>query len=311
MKKYLAAAALVALHVSSVALPQTAPVTASQASAPVAATRPTVVTLKRVNQAKPVPKPEAQTSSAALSLPLPKARAQTLPGLGNMPGEAADTRVKSVRVGSDRNELVYISLNQLNKVSTPYDSPQIIDATGAILKAVGQDLFLKPANDTPFTVYITNGGVGQSTGITLVPRANLPAQTIVLELDNPSPSGTAVSPESEEVVAGDYVSRINAIVKSLSLGKVPSGFTKGRLPSAVVTGKELVIQPQHKYSGSTYDVFAYKVRSISTTPLEMKEDAFYTETVRAVAFYPSVMLQTGEETTVFIIADRPGTEAKK
>lgn len=324
MKKHLLFATLAAIQVSSAIAQATAKpmpaVTAASAPAPSAAAKaPTVLTLKRVKQTPQVvpsaavaPKAAADTSTAALRLPLPRPRAQHLPGLGNMPGEKSDMRVVTVRVGSDRNEAVYVSLNQLNKISTPFADPQIIDATGATLKAVGQDLFLKPANDTPFTVYVTDGGKGQSTGVTLVPRANLPAQSIVLELDNPSAGARpSVSPEGEEAVASDYVSRINGIIKTLAMGNVPAGFTKGRLPNAVVTGKELVIQPQHKYAGSTYDVYAYKVRSVSNVPLEMKEDAFYTDSVRAVAFFPSAMLQTGEETTVFVVADRPASEAAR
>ena len=328
MKKHLLFASLAVIQVCSgiaqATVNPTLPVNAASgqasAPAPVAAVKaPTVLTLKRVKQTPPVaPAPtvaskgDADTSTAALRLPLPRPRAQHLPGLGNMPGEKSDMRVVTVRVGSDRNEAVYVSLNQLNKISTPFADPQIIDATGATLKAVGQDLFLKPASDSPFTVYVTDGGKGQSTGITLVPRANMPAQSIVLELDNPSATArSSVSPEGYEAVASDYVSRINGIIKTLALGNVPAGFTKGRLPNSVVTGKELVIQPQHKYAGSTYDVYAYKVRSVSTVPLEMKEDAFYADTVRAVAFYPSAMLQTGEETMVFVVADRPASEAAR
>lgn len=273
----------------------------------------TIVLLKKVT-AEPV-QPTQQTAAsmpangtpeAVLRLPAPVARvrAQELPGLGKMPGDDADMRIKSVRVGSDRNELVYISLGQLNKISTPFEQPQIIDSTGATLKAVGQDLFLRPADDKPLTVYITNGGQGQSIGLTLVPRANLPAQTIVLQSDAPTGS-PAVKAEVEVIVASDYVSRINNLVKTLALGNTPAGFTRSRLPTAIVAGNEIVIEPQHKFAGSTYDLYSYTIRSTSVAPLELKEDAFYTEAVRAIAFYPSAMLQQGEQTTVFVIADRP------
>lgn len=253
---------------------------------------------------------EIAPASAALRLPAPvvKVRAQELPGLGTMPGEASDMRIKSIRVGADRNELVYISLGQLNKIATPFDSPQAIDSTGATLKAVGQDLFLQPASDKPLTIYITNGGVGQSIGITLVPKANLPAQSIVLQPDTPTGS-PAVKAEAEEIVSGDYVSRITGLVTSLALGKTPAGFTRSRLPTSVVAAKELVIEPQNKYAGSNYDLYSYRIRSTSSTPLELKEEAFYTQAVRAVAFYPSAMLQENEDTTVFVIADRPVKES--
>ena len=245
-------------------------------------------------------------SDAVLKLPAPvsKVRTQELPGLGVMPGESSDMRIKSVRVGTDRNELIYISQAQLNKISTPFDSPQIIDSTGAILKAVGQDLFLQPASDKPLTVYITNGGVGQSIGLTLVPRMNLPAQTIVLQPDSPTGS-PAVKAVNEEIVAGDYVSRINGLIKTLALGKTPAGFTRSRLPASIVAGAELMIEPQYKFAGSSYDIYFYKLRSISNTPLELKEEAFYTEAVRAIAFFPTALLQAGETTSVYVVADRP------
>ena len=242
-----------------------------------------------------------------LAAPVLKVRTQELPGLGVMPGESSDMRIKSVRVGSDRNELIYISQGQLNKISTPFDSPQIIDSTGAILKAVGQDLFLQPASDKPLTVYITNGGVGQSIGLTLVPRMNLPAQTIVLQPDSPTGS-PAVKAVAEEIVAGDYVSRINGLIKSVALGKTPAGFTRSRMPASMVASAELMIEPQYKFAGSSYDIYFYKVRSLSNTPLELKEEAFYTEAVRAVAFFPTALLQAGEITSVYVIADRPSKD---
>jgi conjugal transfer pilus assembly protein TraK len=241
---------------------------------------------------------------AKLPFPAARARSENLPGIGVMPGDASDMKIKSIRVGSDRNELVYISLGQLNKIATPFESPQIIDSTGATLKAVGQDLFLMPASDKPLTIYISNGGVGQSVGLTLIPKNNLPAQSIVLQLD--TPSGAAVSrADADEVVASDYVGRLSGYIKSLALGKTPAGFTRSRLTMAVASSDELLIGVQYKYAGATYDLYSYKVRSISSTPLELKEEAFYTEAVRAIAFFPSAILQRDEETTVYVVADRP------
>lgn len=304
------------------------PVMATQGASPEAPAPGQIILLKRSQVAQPaaaapsgvaapqtrqVASAQPATPDAALRLPAPlgaRVKSQTLPGLGVMPGDSADMRIKSVRVGSDRNELVYISQTQLNKISTPFESPQIIDSTGAVLRAVGQDLFLQPASDKPLTVYITNGGQGQSIGLTLVPQPNLPAQSIVLQLDTPA-GNAAIKAEAEEIVASDYVSRINSLIRSLALDRTPAGFTRSRLPASVVAGKELVIEPQHKYAGTTYDLYSYKVRSISSSPLEMREEAFYTEAVRAVSFFPSALLQPGEETNVFVIEDRPAKDAVK
>lgn len=285
------------------------------------AKQPKIVILKKVIKSDDATKPAAPAdqaaSPAAMSLPLSgvksgqggsKLLSQDLPGLGVMPGDAEDLRIKSVRVGADRNERIYVSLTQLNKIATPFESPQAIDSTGATLKSVGQDIYIQPNSDKPLTVYVTNGGQGQSIGLTLVPSASLPAQSIVLMPDTPSNSGVAKA-EAEEIIAGDYVTRITGLVRSLALGKTPSGFTRSRLPASVITGKELVIEPQQKFAGTSYDLYTYKVRSVSISPLEMKEEAFYNDAVRAVAFFPSALLQTGEETMVYVIADRPTKEA--
>lgn len=298
--------------IRSVVTPGAAPASktppASAAGTAPSATSSTVV-LPKVAKPAVAPKvaPVAKSMgplSDAPPTPPAKAKAQDLPGLGVMPGDLAEMRIKSVKVGSDRNELIYIALSQLNKISTPFESPQIIDSSGATLKAVGQDLFLQPANEKPFTVYISDGGTGQSIGLTLVPKVNLPAQAIALQPDTPATSAHAKA-EVEETVASDYVSRINVTIKQLALGKTPPGYTRSRLARSVAVNESLVIEPQYKYAGSTYDIFSYKVRSIVASPIEMREESFYSDTVRAVAFFPSALLQQSEETMVYVMADRP------
>lgn len=290
----------------------------TQAAAPPAQPK-TIILLKKppVTPNKPTlnsPTASGSTSAkgkeqteVALKSPLAilptKVRAQALPGLGVMPGDASDFKIKSVAVGTDRITLVWIAQSQLNKISTPFESPEAIDATGATIKAVGQDIYFQPTSDKPLTIYITDGGVGQSIGLTLVPKMNLPAQTIVIQPDATVNSARAKA-ETDEIVASDYVSRINSTIKQLALGSTPAGYTRSRLPRSVATNDELLIEPQYKYAGSTYNLFSYKVKSTSLSPLEMKEESFYADSVRAVAFFPSAMLQQGEETMVYVIADR-------
>lgn len=268
-----------------------------------------------------VPKPKEVQVSAAQStdpvdaatvLPVPRKKIdrQPLPGLGVLPGDVMDMKVKSVKVGADHNELIYISLNQLNKISTPFENPQAIDASGATLKAVGQDLFIKPNSADPITIYVTNGGVGQSIGLTLVPRANMPAQSIVIQPESvntgvPTQNGNASAPEL--MANTDYASKLTFYIKSLALEKTPSGFTKVKLPRAIATTKQMIFQPDFKYTGNAYDIFTYKIQSISDAPIELSEESFYSDSVRAVAFYPLALLQKGEETIVIVIADRNST----
>lgn len=258
------------------------------------------------------PRPDLRSMTVApgaLELPLPKPLkpdAQHLPGLGMMPGTITENKVKSVKVGSDRNERIYISLSQLNKIATPFASPKAIDVTGASLKAVGQDIFIQPSSDQPVTIYLSDGGVGQSIGLTLVPMANLPAQSIVIEPESSVMAGPVFQASQDDFVPSDYVGRITNHIKQLALGKTPSGFSKSKLPLAMANNSQMLFETQYKYVGTTYDVFSYKLTSISHSPIELSEESFYTPNVRAVAFYPSAMLQRGEVTNVFVIADHEG-----
>lgn len=248
-------------------------------------------------------------SPAALNLPLPKPSkpdAQDLPGLGKTPGVITENKIKSVKVGGDRNERIYISLTQLNKIATPFADPKAIDASGATLKAVGQDLFIKPAGDQPITIYITDGGVGQSVGVTLVPQANLPAQSIVIEPEAPATKIQSTAAAQDEMVPSDYVGRLTSHIKALALGKTPNGFAKSKLVRAIATNPQMLYETQHKYVGSTYDIYTYKLTAIAEKPVELSEEAFYTPSVRAVAFYPSAMLQKGESTQVYVVAEHTG-----
>jgi len=214
-----------------------------------------------------------------------------------------ENKIKSVKVGTDRNERIYISQSQLNKIATPFTFPKAVDVTGASLKVVGQDVFIQPSSEQPVTIYISDNGVGQSVGLTLVPVANLPAQSIVIEPD--ASTNKIVQPQikTDDLIPSDYVGRITSHIKQLALGKTPSGFTRSSLPTATAVNKQMMFATQHKYVGSTYDIFSYKLTSISTSPVELSEETFYTPNVRAVAFFPSAMLQRGESTTVFVIAD--------
>lgn len=283
------------------------PRTVGSVTLPIAHTQPTVDQKLPTLAGKPTPTP-IQASTLAQRLPPPQA--QLLPGLGVMPGDINEMKVKSVRVGIDRNELVYVSLTQLNKISTPFEQPQVVDSSGAVVKAVGQDLFIQPISDKPLTIYITDGGIGQSVGLTLVPKPNLPAQSIVLQPETSPTKSMAVGAKTDDYVPSDYVGKLTAHFKQLALGKTPNGFTKGRLPRAVAANAQTVYEPLYKYAGSSYDIYSYKIRSISETPIELNEESFYTAEVRAVAFYPLAMLQKDEETTVFVISDHIAKDAK-
>lgn len=224
-----------------------------------------------------------------------------MPGVGTMPG-AAFAKNNVVRVSSERNELVYISVNFPNRISTPYKAPSALGKfldNEDIVKRVGPDLFVTPANLDPIGISIIGDKPGDPVfTLTLIPKDIL-GQTIIAQLDTPNRGDGKA-----DIAPSTYVEKLNFLLKQVALGKTPEGYTVGALPKSVARGQYHSITPEVRYSGSSYDIYRYVLTNTSLGPLELKEDIFYTPGVRAVGFFPKSILQTGDETFVLLVHQR-------
>ena len=138
--------------------------------------------------------------------------------------------------------------------------------------------------------------------LTLVPK-NLPSQTIILQLDEPL-AAVGAKPEEEAPSDNVYTDRIRYVMRQIALGKTPEGFAEGGLPRAVARMDQLMVIPEVRYSGSSYDVYRYRVENVSDVTVEMDEQAFASDGVRAVAIFPNAILDKGQSTSVFVMADK-------
>lgn len=233
---------------------------------------------------------------------------QPLPGLGVMPGEKQLARANVIRVQSDRNEIVYVSSSMANRISTPFDAPRVIDTQDVEHQTVGQSIYLLPKDaEKPVALYITGSNPNDPVvSLTLVPKA-IPQQTIVLQLDAPLAKGAGMQ-EAEPAPSTDvYSERIRYLLRQVALNKVPEGFAEGSLPSSAAVLPGVAIHPVSRYSGPSFDIYRYRIRGTGDQ-VELTEEAFYSEGVRAVAFFPTAVLRKGEETTIFVVADKRATE---
>jgi conjugal transfer pilus assembly protein TraK len=207
-------------------------------------------------------------------------------------------------VGTERNEVVYIAANFPNRIATSFKSPKALGKQGdneEIIKRVGSSLYVTPTDLEPIAIFVIGDKPSDPVfSLTLVPK-DLPAQTIIAQLDSAS-SDSADS--KSEITPSSYVEKINFLLKQAALGKTPEGYTVGSLPKSVARGQFLSITPQVRYSGSSYDIYRYLVTATGDSPLELKEDIFYTPGIRAIGFFPKTILQKGEESYVFLIHQR-------
>jgi conjugal transfer pilus assembly protein TraK len=243
----------------------------------------------------------APPASNEVMLPPPPKRieADVFPGIGIMPGDPPELKNKVVKNSNERNEIVYISLQFPNRISTPFLNPQVIDKSNAGIEIVGSDVYVTPKSNEPIGIYITDEAARQVISLTLVPK-NIPQQTLVAQLDTKIASNSSNLPSPS-----DYVGKIDDLMRTIAQDKAPAGFTQANLPRSVSRNGDLIIAPQARYSGTTYDIFKYQLTSAAKTNIELQEERFYNqENIRAISFFPATVLSPGGTTTMIVITDR-------
>ncbi|WP_432263211.1 conjugal transfer protein TraK [Cupriavidus sp. TMH.W2] len=255
------------------------------------------------------PVPSKQPASAQSQLAeaaakrVRKVPAQPMPGLGTMPGDPDVFRAKPVRVSSDRTEVINVSAILPNRIATPFTNPKSIDnqSADADVQAEGQSLYVTMKSDKPVALYVTGDKPNDPViSLTLVPK-NLPAQTITLQLDKPLAATNADGDPAPD--SNVYTDRLRYTLRQIAIGKVPQGFSEGALPRSVARMGQVIAYPQTRYSGPNYDIFRYRIEAVVDN-VELDEGAFYSDGVRAVAFFPNASLRKGESTEVFVVSDK-------
>lgn len=236
--------------------------------------------------------------------------AQPLPGLGLMPGTKEELRTNVVRVGSDRNEIVYVSSVLPNRISTPFAEPRSVDQQpGDVdISPVGQSLYvtMKPTGKS-VALYITGSNPNDPViSLTLVPK-EMPPQTIVLQLDKNQVETGGSAEATHAPDSNVYTDNIRYVLREAALGKTPEGFSEGPLPASAANIGNVVAYPKVRYSGPTYDIFRYTLVGTSPNDVDLEEGTFYSDGVRAVSFFPTATLSKGKTTEVFIVSDKSAT----
>lgn len=232
----------------------------------------------------------------------PKKRVKALPGVGTYSFSEKNTIAPVVVSAGDGGKVITVSNRFMNRIATPFKAPRIIDTTNVTFRQDDSSIFMLPTSTAPFVIYITGTEPGdQVVSFTVLPK-DIPAQTIVLQLDVPS---TARKQKVES-----YTQQIVDLLRKVASGGVPEGFSEGRMPNAVAVGQEIQILPQTRYSGSWVDVYKYSVVNGSKNVVELSETSFYKKGVRAVSIYPNIVVQPGETTNVFVIADKTALESR-
>lgn len=254
----------------------------------------------------PVPAAAPEPDKTKIKLVAPKKSKPALPVLGtpDKPINASgQLKPQLVRLDENENHVVYISDQLPNRISTPFKSPSVLGFDGVDYKIVGQDIYVLSNKTEPIGIYIREdesiSSTSQVASLTLVPQS-LPGQSITLVFDKPIRYA-----DKKESVASDYDDQIRIAFRDVAQGRVPSGYSEGALNYGVARIGCAMVTPKKMFAGGDQDIYQYTTENVCEKPIELTEQSFYHEGVRAVSFFPNIRLAPHLTTSTFIMADKP------
>lgn len=235
----------------------------------------------------------------------PKVRAHRqaviYPGLGVI-GRTEGDDALVVRATGDKTEIVNVSSLFQNRISTPFETPRVIDSSDTEYKISGSNIFLQVKNNNPVVVYITGSNRSDPVlSLTLMPK-EMQAQTVILQLEQSMVK--APHAPKDDFKPATYEERLRGIMRTVASGEAPEGFTEEHVRNVVGRKGSVSVQPLARYSNAYLDVYTYRVQNQSGARLNLAESDFYQKGVRAVGMYPLSSLDANAMTYVFVISDK-------
>lgn len=214
-----------------------------------------------------------------------------------------------IRLDDNENHVVYISDKLPNRISTPFKSPSVLGFDGIEYKIVGQDVYVITNSAEPVGVFIredeTLAPASQVASLTLVPQP-LPGQNITLVFDKPIRYA-----DKKAAVATDHDDEIRIALTDVAQGRIPGGYSEGTLNYGLARIGNVLVTPKKIFAGGEQDIYQYSAENVTESPVELTEQSFYHDGVKAVAFFPRIRLAPNETTTVLILADKPVEDRQK
>jgi len=251
-----------------------------------------------------------QEARAAGGIPMdPALRDIHLPGLKK---DDPMLRPWVLHTRNGTNEIVKLSSSLINRIATPFKKPILIDASESVAKIVGSDIYYTPSGLQPIGLFVVDSdNKNQTISLTIIPTPDIPGQNLMIKMEDLRAAGD-LAPQAGVPISGkvmqqkesDYQGMIRNIITQAVRGKVP-GFSVVPLEVGTAMIGNIEVTPDIVFTGSSLDVYRYRLVNKDTKEVDLIETAFYRKGVKAVSFFPHISLDAGQEGYVFILADKP------
>lgn len=199
------------------------------------------------------------------------------------------------------NEMIQVSNRLPNQITVPFTKPEVIDISSIEYIVKDNVIYLQPTGTEPVGIYIhdkDHPGAG-SISLTLLPR-DLPGQNVYISVDNFNSSKA----KEDIYAANDYIEYIKVVMRAVGKGQVPDSFVMTEMEKIKSVMGPIAATSSKRLSGSSFDLFSYELQNTSENPITLSEQSFYQKRVRAVAFWPHILLTSGQKTTVWIMVGK-------
>jgi conjugal transfer pilus assembly protein TraK len=231
-----------------------------------------------------------------------------------------------IAVAPGVNEFIPIARNHPNRIVTPFHNPEIVSTslTGGSAKSgqcgeicvKGNVIYVSTDQTEPASMFITEqGSEAMAISITLVPK-NIPPREVFIDFSSSARvnTGSTVPAEKEANYQAEsferslpYVDTIRTMMRTVALGKIPSGYNLGNitgarnLPRCKQDGLVFDFSKGQRLSGHNMDLFVGVVKNKTKNRIEFNEMSCGTWQTAAVATWPLHVLGPGQATELYVI----------
>ncbi|ENM5875717.1 type-F conjugative transfer system secretin TraK [Vibrio mimicus] len=262
----------------------------------------------------------SQASYADLELPIVPASVMTQSASVNPPVQNNTVSTDSptrLLMTPGVVELIPVALGHLNRIVTPFESPQVRTTSDAQTQIKGNVIYVATDKGSPVSLYITpSDQEAPALSVTLVPR-RIPPREITLSIDGQQwpIKGVVNRRAATWETAQPYVDSLRDLLRRLALNQLPQGYDIRLAGQADPSPK--CFQPGLKFGfnqgqivmGHYFTVYVGLVESFADEPIEASEMACHVPDIVASAYWPHNILMPGEKTELYVVVRNHREEA--
>ncbi len=233
----------------------------------------------------------------------------TVAKFNKKPSQHVAIRRSNIVMTPGVNEIVQIAQNHLNRIVTPFDNPKVTSSSPATTETRDNVIYIGSSNPAPITLFITErDSEDLALSLTLIPK-KIPPREIFLRLNNQNNKTKMTKSAKKWEESQPYISSLESILKSLALNQLPKGYALTNqdtesLPYCRQTGLKFNFNNGQTVLGHHFIIHIGVTENTSPIAIEFIESTCGDWDIAAVAAFPRVALNPGEQTEVYVIQKR-------